>query len=69
MIDKYTMRCKEIGVRHIPSDGVIGARRVGGGIGRSKQSGMMSLVIFEEGKGFCRAAGLANGRSWKGWVM
>lgn len=27
MIDKYTMRCREIGVRHIPSDRVTGARR------------------------------------------
>ena len=62
MIDKYTMRCREIGVRHIPSDGVTGARRAGGEIGRSKQSGMMSLVIFESGRGFGGAAGLANGR-------
>ena len=52
-------------MRHIPSDGVTGAKRVGEGLSRSKQSGMMSLVIFEAGGGFCGAAGLANGR-WMG---
>jgi hypothetical protein len=65
MIDKNTMRCREIRVRHISSDWVTGAKRAGGGIGRSKQSGMMSLVIFEAGRGLCWAAGLANGR-WMG---
>ena len=49
-------------MRHIPSDGAAGARCAGGGISRSKQSGMVSLVIFEVGIGFCGAAGLANGQ-------
>ena len=56
------MRYREIRVRHIPSDGVTGARRAGGGIGRSKQGGMMGWVIFEAVRGFCGAAGLANGQ-------
>jgi len=56
------MRCKEIRVRHIPSDRVTGDRRAGGGIGKSKQGGMMGLVIFEAARGFCGAAGLVNGR-------
>ena len=60
IIDKYAMRYREIRGRHILCDGVTGARRAGGGIDRSKQGGMMSLVIFEEGRGFCGAAGLAN---------
>jgi hypothetical protein len=55
------MRYREIRVRHIPSDGVTGARRAGEGIDRSKQGGMMGWVIFEAVRGFCGAAGLANG--------